>query len=203
MTGTVPTKPSEYTLWLANFNTVAANNAQTLGLSPTDISTLASSAVSVNSTIAAGVTAQANAKAVVKTKQLTLRASEKMLRAYVKRIQANPNTTDALRRQMGLPVRQPATHTQPAVPAALTVAGQSDGTNTLAWDTMGNKQGTMYLVEYQTVGNGAWTLLDGTTRAKYAATGFVPGQRTSYRVRAKRNEQTSAYSNEAVIYGNG
>lgn len=202
MKGTVPTKPSAYTLWLANFNTVAGANAATLGLSQTDMTALNNSATGVNTAIAGDVTAAASAKAAVKTKQATLRASEKLLRTYVKRLQINPAMTDALRKQMGLPVRQPATKTPPTVPAALTVSGQSDGTNTLAWNTTGNKQGTVYQVEYQTTANGGWTLLDTTTRAKYAATGCIPGQRTSYRVHAKRNEQKSPYSNEAVIYGN-
>ena len=202
MSRTVPTKPSQYTLWLANFNTVAGANAATLGLSQADMTALTNSASNVNTTIASAVATEAIAKAAVKTKQTALNTSGNLLRSYVKRLQANPNMTDALRKQMGLPVRQPATHTLPVVPAALTVSGQSDGTNTLAWNTMGNKQGTVYQVEYQTTSNGGWTLLDTTTRAKYAATGFVPGQRTSYRVRAKRSEQTSAYSNEAVIYGN-
>lgn len=130
----------------------------------------------VNTVLADDTASQASAKAITKAKQTALKTSE------------NP--------------RQPATHTPPVMPVALTVSGQSDGTNTLAWKKMGNKPGTTYLVEYQNNANGGWTLLDTTTRSKYAATGFVPGQRTSYRVRAKRNEQNSAYSNEAVIYGN-
>lgn len=202
MKSTVPTKASEYTLWLANFNQVAGANMNTLGLTQVDVGNLTASAGNVNTAIANAVAAEASTKAVVKTKQNTLHASEKLLRAYAKKIQANPAIPDALRKQLGLPVRQPATHTPPIVPLALTVSGQADGTNTLAWNTMGNKQGTMYLIEYQNTANGGWTLLDTTTRAKYAATGFIPGQRTSYRVRAKRSEQTSTYSNEAVIYGN-
>jgi len=173
-----------------------------LSLTGYDLAALTQSQATVNTALADAVAAQASAKAAVKTKQAALRASEKLLRTYAKKIGANPNVPAPLLKQLGLAARKPATHTPPVVPAALTVSGQTDGTNTLAWNTMGNKQGTMYLVEYQNTANGGWTLLDTTTRAKYAATGFIPGQRTSYRVRAKRSEQTSAYSNEAVIYGN-
>lgn len=202
MSSSVPTKAPDYALWLANFSTVAGNNETALGLTGYDLAALNQTQTEINAAIAADVAAQANAKSVTRTKQAALKSSEKLLRMYAKKIQADPNVPPALIKQLGLTPRQPATHTPPVMPVALTVSGQSDGTNTLVWKKMGNKPGTTYLVEYQNTANGGWTLLDTTTRAKYAATGFIPGQRTSYRVRAKRSDQSSAYSNEAVIYGN-
>lgn len=202
MSSSLPRKAADYALWLANFRTVAGSNEAALGLTGYDLSALGQTQTDINTAIAADVAERANAKAVTRAKQAALKSSETLLRMYAKKIQADPNVPPALIKQLGLTPRQPATHTAPVVPAALTVSGQSDGTNTLSWKKMGNKQNTTYLIEYQDNSNGGWTLLDTTTRARYAATGFVPGQRTSYRVRAKRSKQTSAYSNEAVIYGN-
>lgn len=202
MNAGIPTKSVDYAVWLANFAGIAGDNEAVLGLTGYDLGALNQSKVDVNMAIANDVAARANAVSVTKTKRTTLTASEKMLRMYAKKIQANPTVPPALLDLLKLPVRQPATHTPPVPPATLSVAGQSDGTNTLTWKKMGNKQGTTYQVEYQDGSNGGWTLLDTTTKSKYHATGFVPGQRTSYRVRAKRSSHISAYSNEAVIYGN-
>jgi len=202
MSASIPRKAGDYALWLANFAAVASDNETALGLNGYDMTALNKTQADVNTAIANDMAAQANAKSVTKTNQSTLKASEKLLRMYAKKILADPNVSPALLKLLNLAARQPATHTPAVPPATLNVAGQTDGTNTLTWKKMSNKAGTIYQVEYQTNANGGWILLDTTTKTKYAATGFVPGQRTSYRVRAKRSDSVSAYSNEAVIYGN-
>ena len=45
-----------------------------------------------------------------------------------------------------------------------------------------------------------WTIIDVTTNSKYQHKGCTPGKRAAYRIRAKRGDKTSGYSNAAAVY---
>ncbi len=201
MSNAIPTKAGKYAEWLANFNTNAATYQATLGLSQQDLTTLNNSATSVNSGIAGAVSAAAASKAAHQTKTTNLANSGKLVRVYAHRIEANPAVSDTIKKQLGLPVRVPKTHTPPTVPTMLVAVGQDNGTNLLSWENNGNIAGTMYLIERQCGTETGWTMVSSTTSRKFADSGCTPGVKTSYRVRAKRRTETSDPSNVAVLYG--
>lgn len=201
MSSTVPVKVSEYIVWLANFNTVAADNSDLLGLTTAQIAVLHQSLTDVNNAIADVASTAAQLKAAHLSKQNTVKTSETLLRGYAKSIAASKTVPDALKKQLGVNVRQPSTHTPPAIPKTLAASVLKNGTPALSWKPNGNTRATVYFVEMQISSTSAWTLLDGTTRTKYVVSDATPGVKTAFRIYAKRNEINSGYSNIAVVYG--
>lgn len=198
----LPANDADYATWVANFNTVANVNLVALGLVIADLTPSVTNLTTLNTTIATFITAQAAAKAATQGKATARKNSEVIVRTLSKRIQANPAVTNALKGQLGLPIRDtPSGPVPPMTPIDLFVNGSDTGINSLSWKGNGNKQGVTYIIEAKIGTATGYLMVDTTTKTKYQHTGQTPGVRAQYRVRAKRADLSSAPSNEAVVYG--
>lgn len=103
----------------------------------------------------------------------------------------------------GLKVSEGKTSEPPVVPLDLTVTADAGGSNELKWKRNGNKQNTIFVVEYQAEGETEWKYLTSTNETKFTHAGRKPGQQIAYRVKATRAGQESVYSNVAVAYFKG
>ncbi|HZO86772.1 MAG TPA: fibronectin type III domain-containing protein [Chthonomonadaceae bacterium] len=197
----LPRNDSEFSLWLANFNAVVGDNLAALGLSAADLAAGEDALAALRAAIAQFTAAQAAALASTQSKRMARQDAEEEVRALARRIQANPAVPDSLREMLGLRVRRKAIRRLiPLSPAELVVTGLDSGMHLLRWKSGGNKPGTHYLIEARIGPSESWTLIDVTTKTKYRHTDQTPGVRAAYRVRAKRGDRTSSYSNEALLY---
>jgi hypothetical protein len=83
----------------------------------------------------------------------------------------------------------------------LVATGTSDGTNSLKWNRSGNRQGTTFIIEAKIGDSNVWTMIDAVTNSTYKHKNQTPGVKVQYRVRAKRGDFESGYTNVAVVYG--
>jgi hypothetical protein len=198
----LPTNDRELLAWLKNFNKIAADNRAALGLTEDDLAELTAAETNFEMRLSANDTAQQAALAATEEKNAAHKVAEKLARRKGQGIQAREGVSDGLRDQLGLRVRDGVRSVSSVeTPLELVAMPHADGTNTLKWKAGGNKAGVQYLIEAKVEESGAWALVDATTRTSYTHTGQTPGQKVRYRVRAKRGEKTSGFSNEAGVYG--
>ena len=198
----LPTNDRELLAWLKNFTTTATANKSTLGLTEAELTEMTDARNTLDAKLTANDTAQRVAIAATEEKNRAHQAAASLARKRARAIQARDSVPDSLRDQLGLTVRD-ATRTSglPETPPELLATPHADGTNTLKWKAGGNKPGTQYLIEARTGESAVWALVDAVTKTSYTHTGQTPGQKVRYRVRAKRSDTTSSYSNEAGVYG--
>ncbi len=196
-----PSNDARYAAWLAIFNSVAGTNATTLGLSPSDLTALNASLTNFNAAVSNATATRNAAKAAMLSKQTNRKNSSALVRGYARRIQANPNVSVAIKQQLGLPIHKtPSGAVVPTVPAALVATPHAAGFNALKWKPNGNTQGTVYVVEVSLSGSTQWTQVGAVTKTRFDHQGVTPGQTLYYRVSAQRGKETSAPSNDAVVY---
>jgi hypothetical protein len=198
----LPQNDRELLAWLKNFNRVAANNKAALGFTEDDLTELMTAEQAFDAKLSANDTAQQAALAATQEKNTAHKAAEKLARRKGQGIQAREGVSAGLKDQLGLTVRDGVRSVSTAeTPIELVAMPHADGTNTLKWKAGGNKSGTQYLIEAKVGESGAWALVDAVTRISYTHTNQTPGQKVRYRVRAKRGDKTSGYSNVAGVYG--
>lgn len=118
-------------------------------------------------------------------------------------MQSKSTATPEIKAKLGLKTRKKGEKTAPVPPSKLTVTGNSLGENFLEWLRDGNIAGTVYEIFTRTNGTSDWQFLASTNAVKYTHQGAVPGVPTNYKVRARRREVYSVFSEEAVIYAAG
>lgn len=102
MPGYMPDRDSEFDTWIVQFDTAFAAVASTLGFTPGDVATINSVRSTWQTAYSAHIAAQNNAQGARATKDNERRNAADVIRTYVRQIQANPNTTDAMRGQLGI-----------------------------------------------------------------------------------------------------
>lgn len=110
------------------------------------------------------------------------------------------NTTPSLISAAGLEPR--ATVRQkgsPEMPMDLLANPNTFGGVALKWSRNGNPKGTTFVIE-TSVDNANWSLVSTTTKTRFTAWGFEPGNTAYFRVYAQKNGFTSQPSSPAVIY---
>ncbi len=83
----------------------------------------------------------------------------------------------------------------------LVVTGTSDGINRLKWSRASNRQGTLFVIEAKIAEAADWTIINAVTSSRFDNTNQTPGVKVQYRVKAKRGDLESSYSNKASVYG--
>lgn len=197
----LPANDREFLAWLKNFNQVAVENKIAFGFTDDDLGELTGVETTLEDAISTDDTAQSAAKATMTAKKDAQLSATAIARKAAQHAQTS-KATDALREQLGITVRDKVRSTlTPQTPLDLVATPHADGTNTLKWKSGGNKPGTQYLIETKVGDSGAWALIDAITKTSYTHTSQTPGQKMRYRVRAKRGDSTSGYTNEVGVYG--
>lgn len=112
----IPTTKAGRAAWLANFVTKVASNKNALNLKDDEVTALADLQTASASAAQELADAEANFRAKQAAFDTADEAAIDAARSRVRQIQANPNTTDAIRAELDIPVRD----TTPTAPAPLT-----------------------------------------------------------------------------------
>ena len=197
----IPAGDLEYQAWLVNLVTVANANLAALGLVAGDMTPVTTAKTPFDNAIPDVVTKKQALEQAVENKKTTRTNSVNSVRVVVRKIQANPAVSNALKAQLGITVRDTIpTPIVPTPPLALVARGLDSGTNVLNWARGENKRSVQFVIEANIGGAGTWVLVDVTSATKYSHLGQTPGVPVVYRVRARRGTTVSEPSNEASVY---
>jgi hypothetical protein len=197
----IPTADLDYQAWLVNFATVANANLIALGLVAGDMTPVTTGQTAFNAAIPDVVTKRQAFEQAVQNKKTTRKTSVTSVRVVVRKIQANPAVTNALKAQLGITVRDILpTPILPTPPLELVARGLDSGTNILNWRRGDNKPSMKFVIEAKIGTAAAWSLVDVVTATRFSHLGQTPGVPVVYRVRARRGSDVSEPSNEASVY---
>jgi hypothetical protein len=197
-----PANDAEFAVWFANLLGKATTNKTTLKLTAERLTALDAKLNAFNENLALKQQKKDEATAqttLVKNLRKDLNREAGLLNTGFKGIEdLPPNVLE----ELGLKVGEASVGTTPpAAPADLVVLGTSDGVNSLKWNRSGNRQGTMFIIEARIGDSKIWTIIDAVTGSSYKHKNQTPGVTAQYRVKAKRGELESGYTNTAVVYG--
>lgn len=196
----LPNRDADLIAWGENFNTVASSHLTELGLTATQLGAFAPLVSTLRTDRSAADTKRAQAAAATLTKNNSRAAMQQSARALNLKIQALPTVSAALKRELRLTVKSPASRRPPVTPENLTVNGYQNGVNALRWNRSGNCPGTMFDIEARIGDATAFVPVITITAVRYDHAGQTPGVPVVYRVRARRAEGASPFSNTATVY---
>jgi hypothetical protein len=199
----LPNGDDELVRWATQFVTMATANISAVGLTSQQITDFSNMSSTFNIRLQNVDTKRGEYQGAVEAKDAQRKLVVNTAREYNRIVQSKTTATPEIKAKLGLKVRRKGEKTPPIAPAKLTVTGNSLGENFLEWSRNGNISGTVYEIFFQTDGAGDWTFLTSTNAVKYTHQSAVPGQMTAYKVRARRRDVYSVFSEEAVIYAAG
>ncbi|HEX8367164.1 MAG TPA: fibronectin type III domain-containing protein [Pyrinomonadaceae bacterium] len=197
-----PPNDAEFAIWFANLINKAGTNKTILKVADEKLTTLDTKLTAFNESLA--LKQQKKDEAIAQTTLVSnlrkeLNKEVGLLNNGFKGIDGLPPN---ILEELGLKVNEgSAVNSPPAAPADLVVTGASDGVNALKWNRSGNRQGTTFIIEARIGGSENWGIIDAVTGSNYKHKNQTPGVTAHYRVKAKRGELESGFSNTAVVYG--
>lgn len=196
-----PAKETELPIWSATFVANLGTHKTQLGLTDSDIANISTLLTAFNTALSNlddAKKAQNTATQTKKAAQKSLVAAE---RALIRRVQAAPGATTAIRTALGINQRTgQKTKTPPTIPTEVTATAFADGTNVIKWNRNANKPATTFVIEMMKADDTDWSFVDTTTKTKFAHENQMPGVTVSYRVTATRADMTSTPSATVGVY---
>jgi len=197
-----PSNDAEFAVWLTNFINKADVYKDQLNLSDFQISALQAKLTSFNTNLALKQQKKEESvaqTALVKDERTDLNEEVGLFNNAFKSIKGLASN---IIEELGLSVNEGNFgNVPPTAPSDLVVTGTSDGTNSLKWKRGGNRQGTTFIIEAKIGNSENWVMIDAVTGASYKHKDQTPGVKIQYRIKAKRGEFESGYTNTAVVYG--
>jgi hypothetical protein len=190
--------------WADQFAKKVAVDFATLGVPEALSNSLSTGATDFTSKMALQLEAKIAAKAATEAKVDSKALLITFIRTVAGIIQNNPAVTDEEKKALGLPVHDTVhsvIHAYP--PVNLNATGKPTGVNHLDWEPGENIHGCMYIVEGMKAGETKFSYVDVVTKTKYNHKSQKPGEQITYQVKAKRGEEVSQPSNNAVVYPAG
>ena len=192
-------KDAELGDWLNNYITVAASNESVLGLTAGEVAATQTAIAIFESKLTAAAAAHAAAKTATLSKDEARRTAEKIVRAQVKRIQANTAVPNSLRSQLKITVPKPRQKALPVfVPAKAVAKLEAGGIISLTWDANGNAPGVIYVIETSASVSSGWSMVNAQSATRFLDAPVSGGAAVYYRVRAQRAKVVSDPSNVVV-----
>lgn len=105
-----------FTEWLTNFVAVVTAHAEEFAIEPSVLASLTNSRLDWNAAHSQAVTTRTAYGAAVQTKDSALAAVTPQVRSMVRQLQANPNVTDAMKRELGITIPSPSIMPAPITP---------------------------------------------------------------------------------------
>ena len=197
----LPRGKNELLAWLGQFNTVARDEREVLGLDEEDIGVLREA----QARFAAALDSMETAKGMVKSAaQAELSAEQNIsdtVREIVRRVQAKKGVAPALKAQLGINPRTAVrNHAPPVTPTNFLVTGGSNGVNKLNWNRAGNKPNTIFVIEAAAGTAGKFAEVGSTSATRFDHSGQTPGMKITYRVTARRAGMSSLPSGSVTLY---
>lgn len=191
---------AQYQIWLANFASVVDNNMAALGLSTPDAAAIDSQSSEFSAAYNDMVAKRAASEAATRTKTDTRTQTEEFVKTYVKRFQNSTTIPASLKAALDIPpVGTRGIPTPPSQPTDLKAEPNVSGTVRLAWKGNNGRRKTAYVIEE--LRGGTWVSVAVTFAQRVQLSAYVPGVQVWFRVTAERNNQRSAPSTPAAIYG--
>jgi hypothetical protein len=197
-----PANDAEFAVWLAILLNKASLNKTTLQVTEERLTALNTKLSAFNENLA--LKRQKREESIAQTTLVgnlrkDLNKEISLLNNGFKAIDGLPPN---LLEELGLSVNEGSSGTTPpSAPADLVVTGTSDGVNSLKWNRSGNRQGTTFLIEAKIGSAENWVIIDAVTGSNHKHKNQTPGVKAQYRVKAKRGELESGFSNTAIVYG--
>lgn len=170
---------------MTNFAAICTANSEDLGLTAPQEAEITGAASAFNTSFNAALAAKAASHAAVGSKNTQKATSKTVISKWAKVFRANVAVSDSLLSLLLLPPHStPGTESDPVTPSEVIAEGLATGGVEVKWNRNGNPQGTLFIIERQTVAGGAWTQI-GTTKRRTFATTWTPGSYVHYRVSAQ------------------
>lgn len=193
----------EFNTALANFANVCNLQAETLDLTPAQVTEIQAASTALANSITAFTAAKSAANAAKATKMQELADGHAIVSKYSKIFRADNAISDALLSSLMLaPHKTPSTKTVPAIPSELVANSDGNGNIALKWNRNGNISTTVFTIEARGGVSAPWSVIGSTTAAKFDTT-WTPGSYVEYRVSASRRDIDSAYSTSVVLWSSG
>jgi hypothetical protein len=197
-----PSNDAEFAIWLANFINKAGDNKTTLKLSDAQVAALEAKLAAFNTNL--GLKQQKREESVAQTALVSnLRADlNKDVGLLNNGFKGIEGLASNIIEELGLSANESSFGGSAfSAPADLIATGTSDGTNSLKFSRSGNRQGTTFIIEAKLGDSNVWAMIDAITNSVYKHKNQAPGVKAQYRVKAKRGDTESGYSNTAMVYG--
>lgn len=196
----LPTKEGDLVPWTENFVSVANANLATIGLVAQDITTLRTKQTDFSTGLNNAIAKQTEAKSATDNKNIKKTALTDNIRMLARQISAKPGVTDNIKMQLGIknPNSTPSSAI-PLIPMDLTLETIAGGITRLKWGRNNNSQGTIFSIEASQKPDTEFIIIDSTTKTTLDTAFNFNGVTTYYRVRSKKNDQTSDPSNVVMI----
>ena len=196
-----PSNDAEFAIWLANLINKATIHKAALKLTDEKLAALEAKLTLFSSNLAVKQQKKEESvgqTALVKDSRTDLNKEVGLLNKAIKSIDG---IASSLIEEIGLNVNNSnSSNTTPSAPSDLVVTGTSDGINHLKFNRNGNRQGTTFIIEAKIGDSDQWIMIDAVTGSTYKHKNQTPGVKVQYRVKAKRGELQSGYSNSASVY---
>lgn len=193
----------EFNTALANFASVCNLQAETLDLTPAQVTEIQAASTALANSITAYTSARTAANAAKATKMQELADGHAIVSKYSKIFRSDNNVSDAVLSQLMLaPHKTPSTKTVPTIPTDLVANADGNGNILLKWNRNGNISTTVFTVERRSGVSAPWSVIGSTTASKFATT-WTPGSYVEYRVSASRRDIDSAFSTSVVLWSSG
>jgi len=200
----IPHADADFKEFSTNFAKQVATHQAELPVSVEESGKLTTDSTDFNDKYEIHIEAQDVAKGATANKNEAKDSLEDNIRDLAGKIQADKSVSNNLRSILGLPVHDNIhTHIHPQIPQDLYAEGSPTGVNHLNWEAGENKPGTMYVVEAMKAGEKDFSFVDVVTKTKYDHKGQTPGMMITYQIKAKRGDEVSQPSNNAVVYPHG
>lgn len=196
----LPTKEGDLVPWTENFIAVANANLAIIGMTAPDITTLKTKQTEYSTGLNSAIAKQAEAKAATDSKNIKKSALTDNIRMLARQIQAKPGVPENLKVQLGIKnPNMPPSPSAPLIPMNLTLETISGTNIRLRWGRGGNSQGTIFVVESSDKPDTNFIMIDSTTKTTIDTSLNTHSATLYFRVKAKKNDQTSDPSNVVMI----
>lgn len=197
-----PSNDAEFAVWLANLVNKANTYKTELKLTGDQLSALQNKLTTFNGNVALKHQKREESVAqtvLVRDERASLNKDIGLFNNAFKSIDGLPPN---ILEELGLNVNEGNFgNTAPSSPQDLVVTGTSDGTNHLKWNRNNNRHGTLFIIEARIGSSEHWVMVDAVTGSGYDHKDQTPGVKTQYRIKARRGDFVSSYSNWAIVYG--
>jgi hypothetical protein len=200
-TSIFPSSFPEAMVFLENFATVAQTNKEELGITDEQLTAIKA----IKNKYQNDLNAKQAADDIQTAKNTAMRETHKdansLVSFYNTTLKATKTISRSSLQQLGLNITTESSFaTSSVMPTNVVAEGFSNGINKIKWKKGSNISGTQYIVEAKSGEATVFSYAGVTTKSTFEHKEQRPGVRTFYRVKAQRNDESSPYSNEAVVY---
>jgi hypothetical protein len=190
-----------FVIWAANLVTFYNANKAATNLSGSKVEDLAAKQTLLAENLALKQSLDDKIKAVNDEIKLVRNESNDIASQISTLVKNDSAVSNSTVEQLGFSANKSVnTSSTPNTPTDLVGKGTSDGINSLKWNRNGNRQGVMFIIEAK-IGDAAnYVMVSAETGSRFDHINQIPGVKIQYRVKAKRSNAESGFSNVAVVY---